>query len=98
MHHEKTYYVYILASKRNGTLYIGVTSNLTKRLYEHKSGGVLGFTKEYKVHSLVYYETTNDVNTALTREKQLKKWNRARKLELIEKMNPKWNDLSKDWC
>ncbi len=94
---EKTYYVYILASKRNGTLYVGVTSNLMKRLYEHKSGVIHGFTQEYKVHTLAYYEITTDVNAALTREKQLKKWNRAWKLELIEKMNPGWKDLSKDW-
>ena len=97
MYKEKNYFVYILASKRNGTLYIGVTSNLMKRLYEHKFGTIAGFTKEYQVHDLVYYEMTSDVNAALTREKQLKKWKRAWKLELIEKMNPEWNDLAKDW-
>ncbi len=93
----KTYYVYILASKRNGTLYIGVTNNLERRIYEHKTDLVSGFTTKYKVHQLVYYEQTTDINAALLREKQLKKWNRAWKLALIEKENPNWNDLSKDW-
>ena len=89
----KEYYVYILASKRNGTLYIGVTSDLVKRVYEHKNNLVDGFTKSYSVHSLVYFEQTNDIESAITREKQLKKWNRKWKLELIEKYNPQWNDL-----
>ncbi len=69
------YYVYILASQKNGTLYIGVTNNLTKRIYEHKHDLVEGFTKKYKVHRLVYFETTEDINSAITREKRLKKWN-----------------------
>jgi putative endonuclease len=73
----KQYYVYILASQIRGTLYIGVTSELVKRIYEHKNDTVDGFTKEYQVHNLVYYEATNDVTSALTREKQLKKWKRA---------------------
>ncbi len=94
---NKTYCVYILASKRNGTLYIGVTSNLEKRIYEHKNGVADGFTKKYKVHHLVYYECGNDVVSAITREKQLKKWNRQWKLNLIEKENPMWRDLSEDW-
>ena len=81
----KTYYVYILASKRNGTLYIGVTSNLIRRIYEHKQDLVKGFTKEYKVHDLVYFEYTNDVNEALLREKQLKAWKRAGKLGLLKR-------------
>lgn len=72
----KTYYVYILASRRNGTLYIGVTNDLERRVSEHQQGLVGGFTKKYKVHHLVYYETTGDINAALQREKQLKKWNR----------------------
>jgi putative endonuclease len=92
-----TYYVYILASKRNGTLYIGVTNNLERRIYEHKNDIVRGFTKKYKIHSLVYYEDTNDIYTALQREKQLKKWNRKWKLELIERVNPDWNDIAKNW-
>ena len=87
------YYVYILASKRNGTLYIGVTSDLVRRVYEHKSDFVEGFTKKYQVHDLVYFEQTDDVEAAIAREKQLKKWNRAWKLELIEKSNGDWRDL-----
>jgi len=87
------YYVYLLASKRNGTLYLGVTSNLIKRVYEHKNNLVSGFTQKYKVHNLVYYETTDDINSAITREKQLKRWKRAWKIGLIEKSNPEWRDL-----
>jgi len=89
----KSYYVYMLASKRNGTLYIGVTSDLIKRVYEHKQGLVEGFTKKYNVHQLVFFEETNDVESAITREKQMKKWNRQWKIELIEKENPEWKDL-----
>ncbi len=85
--------VYILASKPNGTLYIGVTSDLLKRLHEHRSGAVDGFTKKYGVHRLVYYELVGDMLAAIAREKQLKKWNRAWKLELIEENNPQWKDL-----
>ncbi len=84
----KNYYVYILASKHNGTLYIGVTSNLARRVYEHKNNLIDGFTKKYNVHMLVFYEHTTDVGSALRREKQLKKWNREWKIELIEKENP----------
>jgi len=91
------YFVYILASKRNGTLYIGVTNDLERRVYEHKNNIVKGFTSKYSVHQLVYYEETNDIYAALQREKQLKKWNRKWKLALIEKINPDWNDLAKDW-
>ena len=87
------YYLYILASRRNGTLYIGVTNNLIKRVYEHKNNFIEGFTKEYRVHQLVYYEETRDVLAAITREKQMKKWNRAWKIELIEKDNSDWKDL-----
>jgi putative endonuclease len=90
------YYVYILASKRSGTLYIGVTSNLVKRVYEHKNDLTDGFTKKYKVHNLVYYETTDDVESAIRREKQLKRWKRDWKIELIEKQNPEWRDLYSD--
>ena len=85
--------VYIFASKRNGTLYIGVTSNLLKRAWEHKNDLLEGFTKRYEVHRLVYYELHGDMETAIRREKQMKKWNRAWKLELIEKQNPDWRDL-----
>ena len=85
--------VYILANKRNGTLYVGVTSDLIKRIWEHKHNIIKGFTKKYGVHTLVYYEQHVDMLTAITREKQLKKWNRAWKIELIEVHNPEWNDL-----
>ena len=85
--------VYILASKRNGTLYIGVTSDLLKRAWEHKNDLVDGFSKKYGVHRLVYYEMHDNMLLAITREKQLKKWNRAWKLELIEERNPEWKDL-----
>ncbi len=90
---EKIYYIYITASKRNGTLYIGVTSNLKKRIYEHKESLIDGFTKKYKVSKLVYFETTNDINSAIQREKQMKKWKREWKLKLIERENPCWIDL-----
>jgi len=85
--------VYILASKRNGTLYIGVTSDLIKRVWQHMNDLVAGFTKRYGVHTLVYYELHADMAEALVREKQLKEWNRAWKIELIEKDNPGWTDL-----
>ena len=91
------YYVYILANWNNKVLYIGVTSNLEHRLYEHKMQLVDGFTKKYNVHKLVYYEHTNDVHAALAREKQLKGWTRAKKDALISKENPGWLDLSVNW-
>lgn len=91
---SKTYYVYILASKINGTLYIGVTSNLEQRIQQHRSKTFKGFTEKYEVHNLVYYESTDSAETALSREKQLKKWNRSWKIELIEKDNPNWDDIS----
>ncbi len=90
---EKIYYIYILANKRNGTLYIGVTNGLERRVYEHKGNLVEGFTKKYGVHHLVYHETTADIHAAMQREKQLKKWDRKWKLDLIEKDNPEWKDL-----
>jgi putative endonuclease len=86
-------YVYILASKQNGTLYIGVTNDLIKRVYEHKNNLIDGFTKKYNAHTPVYYEQCGDIESAIIREKQLKKWNRKWKLELIEKENPQWRDL-----
>ncbi len=89
----KTYYVYILASKRIGTLYIGVTNDLLRRVYEHKNNLIEGFTGKYQVHQLIYHETTSEVTAALRREKQRKKWKRAWKIELIEKNNPQWIDL-----
>jgi putative endonuclease len=93
----KTYYVYILASRRNGTLYIGVTNDLQRRLYEHKNDLVEGFTSKYNIHHLVYYEMATDVHAALQREKQFKRWTRKWKIELIEKTNPDWCDLASDW-
>ena len=85
--------VYILASKRNGTLYIGVTSDLAKRVWQHKNDVFEGFTKKYGVHMLVYYEMHASMVEAIQREKQLKKWNRAWKLALIEERNSQWHDL-----
>ena len=87
------YYVYILASQRNGTLYIGVTSDLAKWVYEHKQNLVDGFSKKYNVHELVYYDVHYEIEEAITREKQIKKWNRQWKLRLIEEKNPGWKDL-----
>jgi putative endonuclease len=86
-------YVYILASKKNRTLYIGVTSDLIKRVYEHKEKILKGFTSEYNVNQLVYYEIHSDITEAILKEKRIKKWNRAWKLRLIEKDNPHWKDL-----
>ncbi len=85
--------VYILASHRNGTLYTGVTSNLMKRIWEHKQGAIEGFTKRYQVHNLVWYESHPTMESAIVREKAIKGWKRKWKLELIESLNPKWRDL-----
>ena len=85
--------VYILASRKNGSLYIGVTSDLIKRIWEHKNVLAEGFTKKYTVHQLVFFEQFEDLTSAITREKQLKKWNRDWKIRLIEKENPEWRDL-----
>ena len=90
---NKQYYVYILFSKQNGTLYVGVTNNLVKRVWQHKNNIVEGFTKRYSVDKLGYYEVFNDINSAIAREKQLKGGNRKAKLELIEINNPNWQDL-----
>ncbi len=90
---EHVYFVYILASKRNGTLYIGVTNDIIRRAWEHKNDLIAGFTKKYGVHILVWYEFHEDINAAIAREKQLKKWNRAWKIKLIEKENSGWNCL-----
>jgi putative endonuclease len=87
-------YVYILASQRNGTLYIGMTNNLSRRAWAHKTDQVEGFTQKYGVHRLVWYEVADTPLAAITREKQLKKWNRTWKLRLIEDSNPEWKDLS----
>jgi putative endonuclease len=93
MSKEKIFWVYILANKIGGTLYIGVTSDLVRRVFEHRSEVVRGFTKRYRVHRLVYFEQFSDVQTAIRREKRLKKWNRAWKVRLIEEANPNWDDL-----
>ena len=90
---DKQFYVYILSSKRNGTLYVGVTSDLTKRIWEHKSKLVKGFTEKYGVDKLVYYEVHANAESAILREKQIKKWNRSWKLRLIEEKNQDWVDL-----
>jgi len=87
------FYVYFLASKLGGTLYVGVTNDLVRRVYEHKEGSVEGFTKKYGVTRLVYFEAHSDVEAAILREKQIKKWNRAWKVRLIEEKNPNWDDL-----
>ena len=89
---DKQFYVYVLASKRNGTLYIGVTSALVQRVWQHKTKAVEGFTTRYGVDQLVYFEAHADAVSAIQREKQLKKWRRAWKIELIEEQNPEWRD------
>jgi len=91
---NKSYFVYILSNKRNGTLYIGITNNIIRRVNEHKNKIADGFTKKYDLTNLVYYEKFNYINDAIMREKQLKTWRRVWKLDLIEKSNPNWNDLS----
>src|SRR5262245_21986097 len=89
----KHYYVYILASKKNGTLYTGVTNDIARRVYEHRNDLVNGFSKRYGVHRLVYVETHDDVQAAILREKQIKKWRRAWKIRLIQERNPDWSDV-----
>ena len=91
------YFVYFLTNWDDSVLYIGVTSNLPRRLYEHRHGLVDGFTKQFNTHKLVYYEHTNDVYSAISREKQLKKWSRSKKNALVHQLNPEWKDLSADW-
>ncbi len=90
---DKGGYVYILASERNGTLYVGVTSDLVRRVWEHREGAVPGFTSKYGVKSLVWFEPHDDIESAIRREKAIKKWRRAWKLSLIEETNPNWRDL-----
>ena len=91
------YCVYILSNWDDSVIYIGVTGNLPRRLYEHRNGLAEGFTKKYNVHKLVYYENTSDVYIAISREKQLKGWSCKKKNELITKVNPEWKDLSENW-
>jgi len=96
MQKEKKYFIYILANKKNGTLYIGVTNSLKRRIWEHKEKLIEGFTKKYNINILVYYEDYNKIGQALYREKCLKKWKREWKIKLIEKYNNNWKDLSND--
>ena len=91
------YYVYILTNWNNKVMYIGITNDLERRLYEHRNHLADGFTAKYNVHKLVYFEQTTDVKSAIEREKQLKGWLRIKKNELVESMNPEWKDLSEDW-
>lgn len=91
------YYVYILTTWNNKVMYIGVTNNLERRLYEHKNKLIDGFTKTYNVNKLVYYEITNDINAALRREKEIKKWRREKKNNLVESLNPEWKDLGEEF-
>jgi putative endonuclease len=95
---DRYFAVYIMASQRNGTLYTGITSNLIKRVFEHREGVIDGFTKRYGVKHLVWYEVHEEPLAAITREKQIKKWNRGWKLKLIERMNPEWKDLFQEIC
>jgi putative endonuclease len=90
---DKVYWVYILASTTGGTLYIGVTNDLVRRVYDHRTGKVPGFTTRYHVHRLVHFERFSDIENAIRREKRLKKWNRSWKIRLIEELNPNWDDL-----
>jgi putative endonuclease len=93
MRKEKIFWVYILASRIGGTLYTGVTNDLVRRVFEHQAELMRGFTKRYGVHRLVYFEQFSDIESAIRREKRLKKWNRAWKIRLIEEVNPNWDDL-----
>ena len=94
-HHN--YYVYMLTNKSNKVLYVGMTNNLQRRIYEHKNKVIDGFTKKYNLTKLVYFELTNDVNAAIHREKEIKKWRREKKNNLIASMNPEWRDLAVDF-
>jgi putative endonuclease len=96
MSEDRQYYVYILTNKSDNVLYIGVTNDLVRRIFEHKNKLVEGFTKKYNLRKLVYYEATNDIESAINREKQLKNWHRDWKINLINQFNPNWKDLSDD--
>ncbi len=93
-----SYFTYILASQRQGTIYTGVTNDLVRRVFEHREGGVEGFTKKYNVKMLVWYEVHATIAAAIQREKNIKHWSRDWKIQLIEKMNPEWNDLYEEIC
>ncbi len=92
---NKQYYVYILTTEKNTAVYTGVTNDLIRRIYEHKNDLVNGFTRRYRVHKLVYYEKTEDIRSAIAREKQIKSWNRDKKIAMINRYNPVWQDLYK---
>ena len=94
---NRSYWVYILTNKRNGTLYVGVTNSIMRRIWEHKTKAIEGFTKQYGLNRLVHSEQFREVNAAIAREKEIKGWLRKRKLALIESENPNWNDLSAGW-
>ncbi len=91
-----SYYVYLLTNWNNKVIYVGVTNNLNRRLYEHKNKIIQGFTHKYNLNKLVYFEETNDINAAITREKEIKKWRREKKDNLVNQLNPNWIDLSED--
>ncbi|MBN1363461.1 MAG: GIY-YIG nuclease family protein [Syntrophaceae bacterium] len=93
----KTYYIYIMTNWNNKVMYAGVTSDLQKRVYQHKNKLINGFTSKYNVNKLVYFEETNDVQVALNREKEIKKWRREKKNNLVNSVNPEWQDVSEDW-
>jgi len=94
---RKQYYIYILTNKSNRVLYIGMTNNLERRMFEHKNKLIEGFSKKYNLTELVYYEVTEDVNSAIRREKQLKNWHRGWKMNLVKEFNPNWKDLSTEF-
>ena len=93
---SRQYYVYIMTN-RSRTLYVGVTNDLERRVHEHKSGSVEGFTKRYKINRLVYFDATSNIEGAIAREKEIKKWRRSKKIDLVEAANPEWKDLSEGW-
>jgi putative endonuclease len=97
MHKGRSYYVYLLTNWNNKVMYVGVTNDLERRIYEHKQKLVAGFTEKYNVKKLVYFEVTEDVNAAITREKEIKKWRREKKNNLVNRVNPDWEDLSLEW-
>jgi len=94
---EKLYYVYLLTNWNNKVIYVGITNDLRRRLFEHKSKLVKGFTEKYNIYKLIYYESTSDIESAIGREKEIKKWRREKKNRLVETANPEWKDLSIGW-
>jgi putative endonuclease len=94
---NKEYYIYLLTNWNNKIMYVGMTNNLQRRIYEHKEKSVKGFTEKYNVNKLVYFEQTSDVEAALNREKEIKKWRRGKKNSLVENVNPEWKDLSENF-